>query len=48
VGFKEPTVARVWQNVIQTLGTVAIGGSTLGALVAFLISRTNIHMEEVE
>jgi formate dehydrogenase iron-sulfur subunit len=48
VGFKEPTVARVWQNVIQTLGTVAIGGSTLGALVAFLISRTNIRMEEVE
>jgi formate dehydrogenase iron-sulfur subunit len=48
VGFKDPTVARLWQNVIQTLGAIAIGGSTLGALVAFLISRSNIRMEEVE
>jgi formate dehydrogenase iron-sulfur subunit len=43
-----PTVAGFWQNIIQVLGAVAIAGSTLGALVAFLISRTNIRMEGVE
>jgi formate dehydrogenase iron-sulfur subunit len=43
-----PTVSRVWQNVIQTVGAVAIGASTLGALLAFLFSRSNIRMEEVE
>jgi len=43
-----PTVSKAWQNVIQLLGTVAIGGSMLGAAAAFLISRSNIHMEEVE
>jgi formate dehydrogenase iron-sulfur subunit len=48
VGFNEPTVARVWQNVIQPLGGIAIAGSTLGALVAFFISRRYIHMEVVE
>ncbi len=43
-----PTVASAWQNIVQVLGAVAIGGSTLGALIAFLISRSNIRMEEVE
>jgi formate dehydrogenase iron-sulfur subunit len=43
-----PTVGKAWQNIIQTVGAVAIGASTLGALLAFLLSRSNIHMEEVE
>ena len=33
---------------VRRAGAVAIGGSTLGALLAFLLSRSNIHMEEVE
>jgi hypothetical protein len=41
-------VARVWQNVIQPLGGLAIGGSMVGALVAFFISRSRIRMEEVD
>jgi formate dehydrogenase iron-sulfur subunit len=43
-----PTVSSAWQNIIQLLGTVAIGGTMLTAAVAFLISRSNIHMQEVE
>jgi formate dehydrogenase iron-sulfur subunit len=43
-----PTVSRGWQNIVQILGAVAIGGSTLAALAAFLVSRSNVHMEEVE
>jgi formate dehydrogenase iron-sulfur subunit len=43
-----PAVGRAWQNIVQTVGAIAIGGSTLGALLAFLVSRTNIQMEEVE
>jgi formate dehydrogenase iron-sulfur subunit len=43
-----PTVSRLWQDVVQTVGAAVIGVTTLGALVAFLVSRSNIHMEVVE
>lgn len=43
-----PTVARVWQNIIQTLGAVAIVAAGVGAFGAFLLSRGKITMEEVE
>jgi formate dehydrogenase iron-sulfur subunit len=43
-----PTVAGIWQNVVQILGAIAIAGSVLGAFAAFLVSRSNIQMEEVE
>jgi formate dehydrogenase iron-sulfur subunit len=43
-----PKVSRGWQNVVQTVGALAIGGSTVGALLGFLISRSNLRMEEVE
>jgi formate dehydrogenase iron-sulfur subunit len=43
-----PTVSWAWQNIIQTVGAGVIGVSTIGALLAFLFSRSNIHMEEVE
>jgi len=48
VDFSSLTVARVWQGVIQPLGAIAIAGSTLGALVAFFISRRRIRMEDVD
>ena len=43
-----PTVARVWQSVVQSLGALAIVGVTVGALVAYVLSRGRIQMEEVE
>ena len=43
-----PTVARVWQSVVQSLGALAIAGVTVGAFVAFVLSRGRIQMEEVE
>lgn len=48
VDFTSLTVARMWQSVIQPLGAIAIAGSTLGALVAFFISRRYIRMEDVD
>jgi hypothetical protein len=43
-----PTVARVWQSVVQSLGALAIVGVTVGAFVAYVLSRGRIQMEEVE
>jgi formate dehydrogenase iron-sulfur subunit len=43
-----PLVARIWQNIVQGLGAIAVLGTTLGAFGAFLFSRTKISMEEVE
>jgi formate dehydrogenase iron-sulfur subunit len=43
-----PTVARVWQNIVQGLGAVAIVVAAVGAFGAFLLSRGKITMEEVE
>ena len=45
---RTPTLARVWQNVIQGVGAVAIVAAGLGAFGAFLLSRGKITMEEVE
>ena len=42
------TMSWVWQNIIQVLGAIAIVGTTLAAFVAFLVSRSNINMEDVE
>ncbi|MDI6725498.1 MAG: 4Fe-4S dicluster domain-containing protein [Smithellaceae bacterium] len=43
-----PFLAMTWQNIIQPLGKIAIGGTLLGTFVAWLIIRRNIKMEEVE
>jgi formate dehydrogenase iron-sulfur subunit len=43
-----PAIAMMWQNVIQPMGKIAIGGTLLGTFVAWLIIRRNIKMEEVE
>jgi formate dehydrogenase iron-sulfur subunit len=36
------------RNILQPLGTVAIGAALVGSLAAFFVTRRNIHMEEVE
>lgn len=41
-------MANVWQRLIQPLGGVAFGAAILGVIGAFLVSRRNIRMEEVE
>jgi formate dehydrogenase iron-sulfur subunit len=43
-----PLVARVWQNIIQGAGALAIAAAAVGAFGAFLLSRGKITMEEVE
>jgi formate dehydrogenase iron-sulfur subunit len=43
-----PTIARLWQNILQGLGALAIVGATAAAFVAFVLSRGKIQMEEVE
>jgi formate dehydrogenase iron-sulfur subunit len=43
-----PDVSRIWQSIIQAVGAVAIGAAGLGAMLAFLVSRGHIEMEEVE
>jgi len=43
-----PVAAIMWQNIVQPLGKIAIGGTMLATLVAWLVIRRNIKMEEVE
>jgi formate dehydrogenase iron-sulfur subunit len=43
-----PGVSRFWQDVVQTVGAALVGVTTIGALIAFLISRSNVTMTEVE
>ncbi len=43
-----PAVARVWQNIVQGFGALAIAAAAVGAFGAFLVSRGKITMEEVE
>lgn len=43
-----PAIAMMWQNVIQPMGKIAIGGTVLATFLAWLIIRRNIKMEEVE
>jgi ABC-type Fe3+ transport system permease subunit len=43
-----PALANIWQSIVQPLGGVAFGAAILGVLGAFLVSRRNIRMEEVE
>ena len=43
-----PAFATAWKDIVQPLGKIALGGTVLGTLVAWLIIRRNIKMEEVE
>ena len=45
---KYPFVTSLWQDIVQPLGKVAMGGSILAVLAAWFIIRRNIKMEEVE
>jgi len=43
-----PSLAHIWQEVIQPLGGLALGATILGVIGAFLVARRNIRMEEVK
>ncbi|MFH1028571.1 MAG: 4Fe-4S dicluster domain-containing protein [Pseudomonadota bacterium] len=43
-----PYMAALWLNTVRPLGKVALGGTLLGLLAAWVIIRRNINMEEVE
>ena len=43
-----PALAGAWKNIVQPLGKIALGGTVLGTLVAWLVIRRKIRMEEVE
>ena len=45
---KYPFLASLWQDIVHPLGKVAMGGSILAVLAAWVIIRRNINMEEVE
>ncbi len=45
---KYPFLASLWHDIVRPLGKVAMGGSILAVLAAWLIIRRNIKMEEVE
>ena len=45
---KYPALAAAWKDFVQPLGKIALGGTVLGTLVAWLVIRRNIKMEEVE
>jgi ABC-type Fe3+ transport system permease subunit len=39
--------SAVWQRVIQPLGGVAVGATGLGLVVAWLVARSRIKVEEI-
>jgi formate dehydrogenase iron-sulfur subunit len=43
-----PNFAALWKDIVQPLGKIAMGGTILGVLAAWIIIRRNIRMEEVE
>jgi len=43
-----PVSVTLWQKIIQPVGGIAVVGTVAAAFFAFLISRSNIRMEEVE
>lgn len=45
---KYPYFATLWQNIVQPLGKIALGGTILGVIAAWAFIRKNIKMEEVE
>jgi formate dehydrogenase iron-sulfur subunit len=45
---KYPYFATLWQDLVHPLGKVAMGGTILGVLAAWVIIRRNIKMEDVE
>ncbi len=42
------TLSRVWQKIIQPLGSIAVGLTTVGLGVNFMIARRSIKLEEEE
>ncbi len=42
------TVARAWQEIVQPAAEVSFGLGLFGVLVAYVIARRNIRMEESE
>jgi len=42
------TFSRIWQKIVQPLGTAAFGAALLGITGTFLVTRRMIKMEEVE
>jgi formate dehydrogenase iron-sulfur subunit len=46
--FPSVTVAQLWQYAIQVIGGVIAAAGILGVILAFLVSRRNIRMEEVD
>jgi len=45
---KYPALSTAWKDIVQPLGKIALGGTILGTLVAWLVIRRKIKMEEVE
>ena len=45
---KYPYFATLWRDVVRPIGKVAMGGTILGVLAAWVIIRRNIKMEDVE
>lgn len=43
-----PISITLWQKIVQPVGGIAITAAVVVAFFAFLISRTNVRMEEVE
>jgi formate dehydrogenase iron-sulfur subunit len=43
-----PYLANIWQNLVRPLSKVALGGTILGVLAAWVVIRRNIKMEDVE
>ncbi len=43
-----PISVTLWQKIIQPVGGIAVTATAVAAFFAFLISRSNIRMEEVE
>lgn len=43
-----PVAITLWQKIIQPVGGIAVTAAAAAAFLAFLVSRSNIRMEEVE
>ena len=43
-----PYLATLWQDIVHPLGKIAMGGTLLGVVAAWVIIRRKIKMEEVE
>ncbi len=43
-----PALVMLWQKIVQPVGGIAVIAAAVASFFAFMISRTSIHMEEVE